>query len=130
VTQDQQGGSGAPAPVTDKLLAVGGKRHGDEIEISRDQRSWVDLMSAETYYVSEFKYVRRDPANPRSMSLRTGYKANALVHESIATDGQLSQQWWMGLALERLFAEVGREVPINEIIPRQPPQSPNGRTHG
>jgi hypothetical protein len=112
------------------MLAVGGRRHGEEIELPEGQTTWVDLMSAETYYAREFKYVRRDPANPRSVSLRTGWKASALMHEDIAPDGALAQQWWMALALERLFLTVGREVPVAEIIGNMPPESPNGRAHG
>jgi hypothetical protein len=132
VDQEKTGqGAGEKTPATRTLLAVGGRRHGEEIELRPGDTTWVDLMCAETYFVREFKYVRRDPVNPRSMSLRTGYKAQALMHESIAQDGQLAQQWWMGLALERMFRTVGWEVPISEIIGNQPPQSPNGRTgHG
>lgn len=129
MTQGQEQGAGASVPATVKLLAVGGRRHGEEIEIAGGQTSWVDLLTAQTYYLNEFKYVRRDPANPMSVSLRTGYKALALVHEGIYTDQQAAQQWWMGLALERLFVAVGREVPLSEIIPKTPPDSPNGRTH-
>lgn len=127
---NEEKGTEVRAPATRKLLAVGGRRHGEEIELPDGQLTWVDLISAETYYVREFKYVRRNPLNPMSMSLRTGYKAHALMHESIAADGQAAQQWWMGLALERLFVAVGWEVPISEIIPQQPPESPNGRNHG
>lgn len=112
------------------LVAVGGRRHGESIEIPAGATTWVDLLSAETYHVRDFKYVRRDPANPRSMSLRTGWRAFALMHEDIVADGQVAQQWWQALALERLFAAVGVEVPVSEIIPNQPPQSPNGRAHG
>jgi hypothetical protein len=115
-------------PATIRVLAVGGRRHGEEITIAAGQTSWVDLLSAETYYLRDFKYVRRDPTNPRSMSLRTGWKAEALMHQDIAADSQLAQQWWMALALERLFLAVGREVPVSEIVGGPPPQSPNGRT--
>lgn len=128
----QQEGQQAASPATWTLLAVGGRRHGEEITIGADARHWVDLISAETYYVRDFKYVRRDPTNPHSMSLRTGWKAYALMHEDIAADGPLAQQWWMALALERLFLAVGQEVPVSEIIGNPPPQSPNGRAghHG
>jgi hypothetical protein len=121
-------GSGGPA-ATVTMLAVGGRRHGEEITLAEGQTTWVDLLSAESYYAEEFKYVRRDPANPRSMSLRTGWRATALVHEDIAADQGLRQQWWMALALERLFLEQGREVPVNEIIGNAPPESLNGRAH-
>lgn len=121
-------GDDRPDPETMTVLCVGGRRHGESVTLPVGSTNWVDLMSAETYYPKEFKYVRRDPVNPMSLSLRTGYKAHALVHESIVQDGQLAQQWWMGLALERMFAAVGREVPIAEIMANRPPESPNGRS--
>jgi hypothetical protein len=114
------------------LLAVGGRRHGQEITVGADDKSWVDLLTAQTYYRNRFKYVRRDPANPMSVSLRTAWVCDVLVHESIYQDQALAQQWWMALSLERLFAAFGRQVPLSEVMGNVPPESPNGRAgqHG
>ena len=119
-----------PAPPTPErvtMLCLGGKRHGQQIEVAADAVSWVDLLSAETYYVSEFKFVAHDPVNPRSLELRTGYVCNALVHEDIAPDPTMANQWWQALALVRLFTDYGRQVPWQQIIPKRLAAPPNGK---
>ena len=58
--------SEAPAQVT--LLAIGGRRHGEEITVAADAPSWTDLLSAEVYYPARIPYVARNPVNPRAAS--------------------------------------------------------------
>ena len=100
----------------EELLLVGGKRHGEMVTIVAGAKSFVDLLSAQTYYRNGFDFVRPSPENPRSQLLRRGYHAEAMVHESIHADRQQANAWWQSLALQRLFEAHGVEVPVEEII--------------
>lgn len=100
-------------PVT--MLAVGGPRHGEEITVPGGARSWVDIKSAETYYRNAFVWIAHSPVNPRSALLRKAYRAEALVHESIAGDMALANAWWQALGLRALFDRYGVEVPVAEV---------------
>jgi hypothetical protein len=104
----------APASKT-RLLAVGGSRHNEEVTIAGDQTSWVDLLTAETYYRRAFTFVAQNAANPHSALLRKAYRTEALVHESIAQDRQLAHAWWQSLALLRLSQSHGQEIPLDSL---------------
>lgn len=115
-------------PQTVTLLAVGGPRHGDEVVVSGDATSWVDLRSAQTYLMSNFPYIERNPVNPRSRLLMKGHMITVLVHESIWNDPEAARDWFNSLALTRLYRSHGRQVPAEEILARfARGQSPNGR---
>lgn len=114
MTQEPEG----PVVSYRSVMAVGGRRHGEMIEVQEGVPSWVDLMTAETYYAHRFHFVEQNPVNPRSAALRKGFTAEALVHESIARDVQAANGWWQALALSRLFREIGGEVPVTDIIAR------------
>jgi len=127
MTQDQQ------EAATVELLALGGRLHGQRIAVPAGAQSWVDLLSAETYFRRDgvFPYVQVDPRNPRSVSLRKGWLIDLMIHESINQEPQVAAVWWKSLAMARLYEEFGREVDPREIIQNLPggsgPDSPNGR---
>lgn len=105
----------APAPVT--LFCVGGQRHGERIEVAPTATTWVDIMTATTYYVRPVHSIDRDPANPRSLLRAKGWRTAALVHESIAADAPTYHSHWTALALSRLMDEAGAiEVPVTELV--------------
>jgi hypothetical protein len=111
------------------LICVGGRRHGELIEVEASAREWVDLLSAERYYPGRFPYVEKDPTAPRSLLRARGRVVMALVHEDIAEDRQSAQQAFHALALSKLYDALGaQDVPVDTIIPKNGPQSPNGRT--
>lgn len=111
-----------------RRLAVGGLRHGEVIELPEDAKSWVDLLSAETYLLASYPYIERSPVNPRSRSLMKGFEITVLVHESIWNSPADAQAWFNSLALTRIYREFGREVPADQILKRfAGGQSPNGK---
>lgn len=112
-----------------RLMLIGGTRHREVIEVEPTTSTYVDLMTATTYYVRPFSYIKRDPAQPKSLLRATGYRAMALVHESIQDDPQAAFQHWQDAALDLLFAEFGKEVPAVEIAKRAAGQGSNGQGH-
>lgn len=108
--------SETPAPPdTETLLLIGGRRHGETVELPAGTAAWVDLLTADTYRRRPFPYVQVDPQNPRSVALRRGFWLEALVHPDLYDDPGAARSWFTSLALARLYADVGREVPVADI---------------
>lgn len=120
---------GTVEPATERLILVGGKRHGEVVEVPAGAPNWVDLLAAETFYRRPFAFARRDPSVTR-VTYVAAYQADALVHEDIAQNQQLAQAWWQAIALTRLFEAVGREVPIRDVVQGPSPNGHGPQQHG
>lgn len=99
----------------ERLLVIGGRLHGETVEVNPGATSWVDLLSAETYYRAGFPYIAADPQAPQSISRRKGYRMACLVHEDIHGDPNVARAFLQSLALLRVYAEHGTEVPWESI---------------
>lgn len=118
-----------PAPATETLLVIGGRLHGETREVPVGATSWTDLLSAEVYYRAGFPYIAADPQAPQSISRRKGYRMACLVHEDIHADPNVARAFLQSLALIRVYAEHGTEVPWESIAHpqagRPAPGAPN-----
>jgi hypothetical protein len=110
-------------PATVELVLLGGHRHGHTQQVAADATSWVDLITATTYYRRPFAWGGNDPTSLTQPQPWVAYQAEALVHEAIAGNRMAMDSWWLGLAMLNLMRQYGTEIPMGQVT--MGPQ-PNG----
>lgn len=101
------------------LLFVGGPQHGQEFNVADDRNSWVDVLSATTYY-------RRRIVRP--ITNEKGLVVFVMAHESLHPVHL--QALIADVLVTRWFKEAGTEVSIEARPGAAPPPGPqrNGRS--
>lgn len=110
-------------PVT--FLAIGGPKHGQRLPVAEGSGSYVDLMSASTYYIKPMSYIRRDPNTTAPNGL---FQVGVLVHESLMPahdDGPLQKQakgqavnsMWIDVMMADWMSTHGEQKPLTDLPP-------------
>lgn len=92
------------------MKLVGGPRHADDVELGEGQVSYLDLRTAETYYVRSVQYLARDNETGEPSAY---YVAQVAVWEKLlggAQEGQVVMMLVSDLAAREWFAEHGAEA--------------------
>ena len=98
---------------------VGGPRHGNDIPLDDQARTFVDIVSATTYHRRRFVRVFPHPVTGKPAH---AFAQELLVHESVPDHVQ-AQMGVADLLIARWFREEGTEVPLDQIPGAQtPPQ--------
>lgn len=94
------------------MRLVGGPRHADEVELAEGQTSYLDLATADTYYVRKTQYLARDN---KTGEPATYHVAAVAVWEKLLDDPretQIVMSLVMDLAARAWFAENGEEAEL------------------
>ncbi len=115
------GGMDLTPPVT--LFAIGGPRHRQRIQVAADQSTYLDLVSASTYYRKPMSYVRRNITTTAPDGL---FVVDVLVHESLiaqpadqpahtAAKHQAASGMWTDVVLCAWMEEHGEQKPLTDL---------------
>jgi hypothetical protein len=110
-------------PAAEALLIVGGPRHGEQVTVPAGAPTWLDIITATTYYRRPFDWAANDPTSLDEPKPVAAYHAEALVHERIADNAAAYSSWWLGMAMNAWMDRYGEQVPLTRLM------GPRGNGH-